>query len=98
MMDFKVSCMSFVSGLLESDRIAITKLGRFISGAGLLLNGIKTWIAFSDGDITSEDIGIAVMTALSAVGFFLCISKYRFCYSWNYWNNNCYCWIGISYM
>ena len=70
MMDFKVSCMSFVSGLLESDRIAITKLGRFISGAGLLLNGIKTWIAFSDGDITSEDIGIAVMTALSAVGFF----------------------------
>ena len=70
MMALKVNCLSFVSGLLESDRAILSNFGTWIGGFGLLLNIYQTWIAFSDGDITSEDIGIAVMTALSAVGFF----------------------------
>lgn len=72
MMALKVNCLSFVSGLLEADRATLIKFGTWIGGFGLLLNIYQTWIAFSDGDVSAEDIGLAVITAFNLVGILYC--------------------------
>ena len=64
----KINMISYVSRLTQSDQIALSRFGGLIGSIGLLASTWNTWIAFADGDVSAEDIGMAVWTAFNAVG------------------------------
>jgi hypothetical protein len=67
-MSLKINMISYVSRLTQFDQIALSRFGGLIGSIGLLASTWNTWIAFADGDVSAEDIGMAVWTAFNAVG------------------------------
>ncbi|WP_418233074.1 hypothetical protein [Butyricimonas virosa] len=60
------SCFNFLNKMTQDQ---LKYFGRTVGGLGLLVAGCQTYIAFTDGDITGNDILGAVSTALSVASY-----------------------------
>ena len=61
-----MSCFNFLNKMTQDQ---LKYFGRTVGGLGLLVAGCQTYIAFTDGDITGNDILGAVSTALSVASY-----------------------------
>ena len=61
-----MSCFNFLNKMMR-DQLML--FGNSVGYLGLALSGYQTYITLTDGDITGNDILVAVSTALSAASY-----------------------------